>query len=266
MRHFAVITAISILTVSATAQGLNDSCAVAAYVTFGVATPGTNVGATSGPDPMALCGTMGNDVWYVFAPLCSGVVTATTCNTGTTFDTVIAAWDGTNGCGSSLVPLGCNDDSCLTSSLSSTYSFSVTSGAIYYVSVGGYNGAVGSFVFSLALGGGGVNLSFSTLGPATLGFTVTGEPAAQYLTVVSLNQGAYPNGWFFGIDVLPFELQLMLGWGWPVSGALDSCGSFSFGPVGGVPPGLSVYAVAFQFGSGSSVPTAFSTPATLIVP
>jgi hypothetical protein len=210
---------------------------------------------------------MGTDVWFVFSPLCTGSMTASTCNTGTAFDTVIGAWNGTNGCGSALMPLGCSDDSCATTSLSSTVTFQVTAGSIYYVSVGGYGGATGNFVLTLVPGAGAISLAYHDLGPGTIGFTVaSGPPAGQYLAVMSLNHGAYPNGWFFGIDVLPFELDLMLSWGYPISGQLDGCGGFTFGPVGGAPSGISVYGVALGFAPGSPVPTTIGAPATTTIP
>ena len=223
MRHLALMTAISLLSAGAFAQLANDSCATAAFLSPGGVLAGSNVGATTGPDPVATCGGMSADVWFVFSPPCSGVMTASTCNPGTAFDTVIAIWDGTNGCGT-LVPLGCNDDSCTTTFLSSTVTFPVTAGSVYYVSVGGYSGATGYFAVGVTYGANGISLAFSNLGPGTIGFSVSGAPFDQYLTVMSLDQGAYPNGWFFGIDVLPFELDLMLSWGYPVSGSLDACG------------------------------------------
>jgi hypothetical protein len=115
-------------------------------------------------------------------------------------------------------------------------------------------------VLTLVPGGGAVSLAFHDLGPGTIGFTVaSGPPSGQYLTVMSLNQGAYPNGWFFGIDVLPFELDLMLSWGYPVSG-------HTFGPVGGAPSGMSIYGVPFGFAPGSPVPTTIGAPATTTIP
>jgi hypothetical protein len=138
---------------------------------------------------------------------------------------------------------------------------------LYYVSVGGYNGAIGSFVLNVSSGSGTIGLSFTDLGPATIGFSVTGGASyGQYMTIFTLNQGACPNGWFFGLDILPFELQLMLGIGPPFSGQLDVCGSMSFGPVGGAPTGLSVYGIVLGFSPGAAVPTSISNPVSVVIP
>jgi hypothetical protein len=241
------------------AQVPNDTCSNAIFVSEGVPTPGTNIGATVGPDLVGVCGGMGADVWYVFYPNCSGAQTATTCDPSSNFDTVLAAWDGTNGCGS-LVPLVCNDDSC---GLRSSITFQATVGTFYYISVGGYNGATGTFTLNVGPGGGsGIALNFFNLGPGTLGYTISnGSVFGAFLTILTLNQGNYPNGWLFGIDVLPVELQVCLSFGYPFSGNLDQCGGTMVGPVGGLPSGLTAYAFVAGFPPGGSVPTTIS-PAT----
>ena len=265
MRHSILPALILMLSAGAFGQAANDSPLTAIYIGEGMPTAGTNAAATTGPDPIGPCPQMSGDVWYLIVPACTGTETVKTCHAGTTFDTVIVAWDATNGIGA-LVPLACNDDSC--GSLSSSVSFPVTVGSYYYISVGGYYGATGNFVLSASPGSGaGMNLSFSTFGPGTIGFAINSAPAlGTVITIVTTNQGAYPNGWFFGIDVQPFELQFSLGSGYPLTASLDQCGSFAFGPVGGAPSGIAVYAVSFGFPVGAPVPNLISAPAFITIP
>jgi hypothetical protein len=208
---------------------------------------------------------MAADVWFFFIAACPGPHTITTCDPGTNYDTVLSVWNGNNGCGTFL-PLGCNDDSC--SSLRSTVTMQAVAGGTYYFAVGGYNGATGIFTVVVNVGdGSGISLAYNTLGPGTIGFTLANGPVGgSFITVMTLNQGAYPNGWFFGIDVLPFELNLMLSSGYPFQSNLDGCGAFAFGPIGGAPPGLTVYGIVLGFPMGSGVPTMISAPSTFSVP
>src|SRR6185436_2203211 len=120
MRHAILIPAILWFSVGALAQAGNDSCFNALFVGAGTPTQATNAGATPGPEPIGSCLQMGADVWFAYVPTCTGPHLATTCDAGTSFDTVVAVWDGLNGC-SALIPLGCNDDSC--GGLSSSVSF-----------------------------------------------------------------------------------------------------------------------------------------------
>lgn len=245
----------------------NDTCATAAAISEGVVTAGTNLTAGTGPDPVAACGGMAADVWYVFVASCTGTYTATTCVAGTGYDTVVAVWDGTNGCGS-LVPITCNDDNCNLGAqfLSSSTSWSATAGNIYYVSVGGFVGSMGNFNL-LVNPGGGMNLSITNSGPGTIGYQIVGgPPSGTAFTAITLNAGAFPNGWFFGIDIPLQELAIEINFGFPFSVALDTCGNATVGPFGGVPSGLTVYAVSLGTPNGGTTPTTISNAATGTVP
>ena len=81
-------------------------------------------------------------MWFSYTALSSGTLSVSTCGLAG-FDTALQLFSGT--CGS-LVSLACNDDAC---SLQSTVSASVLAGT-YYVRVGGYNGATGSFSLSVS--------------------------------------------------------------------------------------------------------------------
>jgi len=135
-----------VLVLAAAAAPAQDRCFNALPLSNGL-TVGSNTAATlTGSDPVMPCGNASKDVWYSYTAPCTGVVTANTCNGSTTFDTVLAAWEGSCGC-NALVLLACNDDACSTRS---QITFTVVAGTTYYVSVAGFNGASGSFTLSVA--------------------------------------------------------------------------------------------------------------------
>jgi hypothetical protein len=76
-----------------------------------------------------------------------GSITLSTCNPATTFDTKLFVFSGT--CGS-YTCVGGNDDtsSCTANTTASSVTFSSTFGTTYYVLVGGYQAASGTFVLS----------------------------------------------------------------------------------------------------------------------
>jgi hypothetical protein len=78
-----------------------------------------------------------------------------------------------------------------------------------------------------------------------------GAPGNTYVTAVTLSQGAFPNGWLFGVDIAPTALLQEIVSGVPFHGALDLTGTSTFQISSGVPPGLPVYAVSLQFTPGS---------------
>jgi hypothetical protein len=135
-----------ILVFAAAAVPAQDRCFNALPLVNGF-TSGNNVAATlTGSDPVMPCGNASKDVWYSYSAPCTGIVTVNTCSPATTFDTVLAAWEGSCGC-NALVLLACNDDFCGTRS---QIVFTAAAGTVYYVSVAGFNGASGSFTLSVA--------------------------------------------------------------------------------------------------------------------
>jgi hypothetical protein len=135
-----LLASLSAISAPALAQAINDTCGTAITAGDGT-TPGTNNGATTGPDPIPACGSMSNDVWYAYTATCTGTLTVATCAPGSAnFDTVLAGWGGSCGC---LFELACNDDFCAGNA--SQITFPVVMGTLYYVSVGGFDGAVGTF-------------------------------------------------------------------------------------------------------------------------
>jgi hypothetical protein len=77
--------------------------------------------------------------------------------------------------------------------------------------------------------------------------------------------GAYPNGWLFGVDISYADLAVQLSAGFPFSGPLGASGSFSLGPIPGVPP-LTLYAIALGFPSASPVPTTHTSAISYSIP
>jgi len=261
------------LSVSCLVPAGNDVCSGALSLPEAVVTNGTNVGTTTGPDPVVTnCGfANSSDVWYVLVPSCSGTYTATTCLAGTNFDTVLGIWDGTGGCGN-LIALACNDDDptfCQSGQafgLESRVSWTATAGTSYYISLAGYAGNTGNFQLIAQLGS-GMALTFTNNGVGTIGYQVVGAPPnGACFTGITLQAGAYPTGWFFGIDIGFAELSSEINTGFPFLTGLTACGSTTVGPFAGVPSGLTLYGVALGFPFGASFPSVISPPATATVP
>ena len=74
----------------------------------------------------------------------------------------------------------------------------------------------------------------------------------------SLVAGAFPNGWFYGIDITLADIASQIAFGFPFSGPLDAGGGFVSPVFGGVPSGLPMYSVAFALPPGSTAPSANS--------
>ena len=119
----------------------NDLCAAATAI----AGPGPHalntVGAlTDGPSN---CGIMTNDTWYNWTSGTTAAMELNLCGGGLTFDPVVTVYD-TTACQGTM--LACNDDFC---GLESKATFPATSGAIYKLQIGGYNGAEGTGTFQV---------------------------------------------------------------------------------------------------------------------
>ncbi|MBC7834669.1 MAG: hypothetical protein H7Y88_06150, partial [Phycisphaerales bacterium] len=113
----------------------NNECADAAPIGYGTH-EFTNVGSTT--DGPAACGEIANDVWFAFTACGNGTITVQTCNNGTGYDSVLAAYTGA--CGN-LTQRACNDDFC---GLQSRITFNGVQGTQYLIRVGGYAGELGS--------------------------------------------------------------------------------------------------------------------------
>ncbi len=118
----------------------NDECAGSQLIT-GTSTSFNTANATnSAPSlPLDCTDSIVKDVWFRYVATCNGNATISTCGNGSP-DTVLAVYSGS--CGA-LSLIGCNDEDDNCGEFGpSTVIFPVTSGAIYYVRLGGYSGAV----------------------------------------------------------------------------------------------------------------------------
>lgn len=262
-RAFAAILAV-LAAAPLGAQVANDGCAGALPLVEGIAVTASSAGATTGPEPVAC--NAGNDVWFWFVASCTAQYVVSTCSAATGFDTVVSVWNAASGCGA-LTVLACNDDNCAIPGQATTsrVTFTATAGAAYAVSVGGKNGAFGSFtlaVSQIVV----TTLAFFDAGPGSLGYYVTGPPGGVYFVGMTIAPGAFPFGWFYGLDIPLSDLVAQSAFGPPFTGAFSPCGTATFGPLFGVPSGLTVHAVALGFAPGATVPGYFSNPAVGVAP
>ncbi|MCP4611838.1 MAG: hypothetical protein GY845_24310 [Planctomycetes bacterium] len=88
------------------------------------------------------------NIWYVYTALCSGEATVSLC--GSSYDTMLAVYNGV-GCNPSLSRLiECNDDSC---GWQSEVTFGVIAGQQYLIEVGGFGGNIGEGLISISCEG-----------------------------------------------------------------------------------------------------------------
>lgn len=131
------------------AAPVNDILFKGIVTTEGTVT-GTNTGATSEDgEPTHANVPGGKSVWWFWTPTESG--TATIDTVGSSFDTVLAVYKGTNV--ALLDPVAYSDDA-TTSVLTSKVKFSVKANTTYRIAVDGYNGTTGSITLNISLGGG----------------------------------------------------------------------------------------------------------------
>lgn len=128
---------------SAMAQITNDDCSTAIGVNSGLNGPFSTVGATTSV-PAWPCANGANDIWFSCVAISSGTLSVDLCALAS-WDTALQVLSGS--CGA-LVSLGCNDDSCGTQSQLSN--IAITAGATYYIRVGGFGGATGSFSLNVS--------------------------------------------------------------------------------------------------------------------
>lgn len=121
----------------------NDECVDAIALTAGVNGTYSSSGAFTS-SPSWPCASGGSDVWFSIDVTGNGTLSVSTCGYAS-WDTALQLFSGSCGSLSSIV---CNDDDC--SSYRSTVSATVAPGT-YYVRVGGYSGATGSFSLDVSV-------------------------------------------------------------------------------------------------------------------
>jgi hypothetical protein len=230
----------------------NDECVGAMPITgsvsgqspFGASTsPGLGCGAT-------------NDRWYSFTSTRNGVHTFSTTSLGSYNPNlnVFASCGGAN--------LGCNDDSGV-GTVQASVSVTLVPGQTVKLSVGGFlSGASGTFGIDVAQP---LGITFSSPSAGLLSISVSGgTPNSIYFAPMTIVQGAFPNGSFFGLDISMFDLFAQFAAGAPFLGLLDGSGAAQWGPYGPGLSGLSLYSVVLDDvgNPGFSV----STPASFTIP
>ncbi|MEK6700923.1 MAG: hypothetical protein AABZ53_01560 [Planctomycetota bacterium] len=133
------------LSAAAMAQPANNNCVDAIAIIIGQPYSGSTVTATN--DGNGGCGTTtgSKDVWYKYTATADKLLVVDNCAAGN-YDSVFSIHSGCPGNTGNV--LACNDDSCGTRS---RVQWSVTTGNTYYIRVGGYNGASGTFTLNASL-------------------------------------------------------------------------------------------------------------------
>ncbi len=116
----------------------NDNCADRDPIFDGDTLFDTSTATTDGP---AACAPMTNDIWYNYQASCDGLATVSLCG-GTSFDSVLAVYDGCDCPADPANQIACDDDFCFFIGPSQA-AFPVTAGNCYKIRVGGFSGATG---------------------------------------------------------------------------------------------------------------------------
>jgi hypothetical protein len=240
-----------VLTLDCPLPPVNDACAGATALGRGVnpAPPAgvsgtffSNVGAFD--DAGASCATHASDVWFTYVAIGSGPATFST-NTppgfvaGSLTDTVLAVFDVCGG-----LQLSCDDNS--GDGALSQATVNLVSGTSYRVRVGSRGPGEGTFYVTVKQ-----DFALKAESPAGAGSVLlrheNGMPGAPFITIITLNQGAFPNGWLLGIDPTLNEVFLQIANPVPpFFGVLSASGTSSYGPALGLPP-FTFYAGSAEF-------------------
>jgi hypothetical protein len=255
------------VTVTKTPVPNNDDC-TGGYLTYGGTYPYyaaqaasySNDGALEtdfGPSPPSCVAETNSDVWYDYVATVSGRVLVTTetpagATPGTLNDSVVAVFSTCPAGGVSSL-IACDDDS--GAGLTARLTFDAVQGTHYKVMVAGWNlgsNNEGSYWLTIAPQ---FRLAMSAPGgPGTIQINVDdGGPNHAFFTCLTINQGNYPYGPFFGIDPTFFEIVLQLtSNAEPFIGFLNSAGNYQFGPAPSI-AGLTLYGVTLQFDSVANI-------------
>jgi hypothetical protein len=238
----------------------NDACANAFVVGDGVYPrhPGdlpffTNAGALNSPNAPSCAGSDRSDVFFQYVATTSGKLSVSTATPpgktpGTLLDPVLFA---TTSCGGSV--LICNDDVDPTSKQSEIV-FDAIQGQTYLLRVAAMGDAFDGGTFYLT-----IKTKFSLTMSSPTGFgsfrlrDENGAPGNAVYNCLTLQQGLYPNGPFFGIEPTFAEIAIQIGYGQaPFIAPLDGAGAYQYDHVGLLPP-LVVYGVALQFDAAGQI-------------
>jgi|GEM_PF-5844396 len=140
------------LTVNGAQSPPNDLCVNAISVGLGDHVFATSMATTDGPTPSSCrssTGTqIGADVWFRYAALADGALTASTCSSD--FDTVLLVYRNESCPVANSRQMACYDDVCGQGNLRATAAVQVEAGQSYLIRVGGFNSETGSGMLRLA--------------------------------------------------------------------------------------------------------------------
>jgi hypothetical protein len=214
----------------------------------------SNVNATQSPSQQY--GPLNHDVFFTYTPVRPGPVTFALCPpngfVNASFDAFMVLYDAMGNV------VGSGDEDC--GSLP-VINEQLTAGATYLLQVAGFGFAdVGAFyvtveAFDLVMD--------SPSGPGSLRIrNLRGDAGSVYYTSLTLTQGAFPNGWFFGVSPSFVEIYVQLFAGAPFVGILDGNGESTFSVGPGLPPltlyGVTVAVDGFNLIKGVTPPVAFT--------
>jgi hypothetical protein len=242
------------LTVNVVPTVPNDECATPTPLSLGANGPFMNLGATPSPGVTPIL----NDLWYsVTSGACPGSYTIDGCPQPQS-----AVWMQVfSACGVPAPAVLEFHPTCISwrvtfSALPSTTYFIRAhlspANAPYYLNV--------SFA-TVPL------LNFSSFAPGCLLTSINGlPPNGLYFLAVTVNQGNFPYGALYGIDILFPELIAELNTGAPFLGGADGCGNVQLGPFCGPISGITIYGVAIGFATAYVLPpTIVSIPASFTI-
>ena len=169
---------------TATVPFTYDDCAAAITMQVGN-TFGFDTTAATNDGPSSAChDSPPADVWFQFTPDDPGDYTVSLC--GSSFDTVLAVYDGSTGCPGT--PLDCDNDTCGTAS---QLTFFGAPGVTYYFQVGGLNTAdTGVGEIALTLFGGVAPANDECSAAEVFAF---GQPPVAFSTVFATSDGIDPG-------------------------------------------------------------------------
>jgi hypothetical protein len=230
----------------------NDDCAGATPIFDGTTSGLTNIGATTSPGAPS-CFATNNDVWFSWTATTTGTAAISGC--GSSGDPLFALYDACGG-----VELACDDDDAAklgpcasVSSLAPYLEVPVVAGSTYLLRVGSRHPSSPAstdpyMTFDVAIS---YTFDFSVAYDSTTSTVVmtdvAGLPGHFVLNALTLNLGAYPAGWLYGVDIPIAELSALYFFGPPFFVVLDAAGAFSQ-TITGVPPlGLTFYGAGLMF-------------------
>ena len=253
----------------------NDVCANAIPLQLGMNGPFSNVGASEGPQVLfgvTFCLYLGqsswspgySDVWFSWTATSTALVRFSICTTAYTVMLLHQACGSTqelacaNACGLVGYPISVVPGSTYLIRVASPYSVGLPPPI---VTQGSFTITITS-VWALRLS--------APAGPGSFSMrSFDGTPFNPYLTAATQTQGAYPGGWFYGIDV-PYA-ELLSEWNWPgglpFHSFLDGSGdSPPFVVPAGVPSGLTLYGVSVDIDPVTGMPVLPTAPVIFVTP